>query len=132
MDQDESLGAGGDLLTTTKIPSKISTNLEEVEKYGVGSELTREDMDKLWLTQNLLGWYEKDILVWHHRLNYFSFKSLLRLSKRGMIPRNPSKVINPPLVLPVCLEIPKIGHGGPKMNVQTRQSGDPYITDTGT
>ena len=40
-----------------------------------------------------------ELLVWHHRMNHCSFKSLLRLSKRERIVRNISKVIK----LPPCI-----------------------------
>ena len=52
-------------------------------------------MTKLCSTDDLMGQDEREILVWHHRLNHFSFKSLIRLSKMGMIPRNISKTRNP-------------------------------------
>ena len=42
-----------------------------------------------------MGQNERELLVWHHRLNHFSFKFLIRLSKMGMIPRNISKTRNP-------------------------------------
>ena len=58
-----------------------------MEKYAIGSKLTREDMDKMWSTNNLLGREESEILVWKHRLKHLSFKSLPRISKRGIIPR---------------------------------------------
>ena len=52
--QDKSLEVGKDLLTTTKRPSQIPTNLEEVDKYSMGVEITREDMAKLWSTYDIL------------------------------------------------------------------------------
>ena len=73
-------------------------------KYSVGSELTREDMAKLWLTEDLWGQDDRELLVWHHMMNHLSFKYLLRLSKRGIIPRNLSNVRNPPVCrLPIWL-----------------------------
>ena len=51
-------------------PSQIPTDLEEVEKYAVGYELTREYMVKLWSTEDLLVREDRDILVWHHRPNH--------------------------------------------------------------
>ena len=56
-------------------------------------------MNKLWSTEELLGRYERELLVWHHRLNHCSLKYLLRLSKRGIIPRKLSKVRK----LPPCV-----------------------------
>ena len=58
-------------------------------------------MAKLWSTEDILGWDEGDLLVWHHRLNHRSLKYLLRLSKRGIITRKLSKVRPPPCV--TCL-----------------------------
>ena len=81
--QDESLEAGKDLLTLTNNPSQIPTNLEEVENEAVGDDLTRDYMENIWSIEDLLGRYEREILVWYHRLNYFYFKSIFRLSKRG-------------------------------------------------
>ena len=52
--QDKSLEAGEDPPTPTKSPFQIPTNLEEVGKDAVGAEIMREDMDKLWSTQDLL------------------------------------------------------------------------------
>ena len=76
--------------------------MEDTEKYEVGAELTREDMAKLWSTENILGRDEREILVFHHRLNHCYLKSLLRLSKRGIIPRNISNIRKfPPCV--TCL-----------------------------
>ena len=49
-------------------------------------------MAKLWSTKDILGWYNMNLLVWHHKLNHCSFKSLIRLSKRGVIPRNISRI----------------------------------------
>ena len=46
----------------------------------------REDMDKLWSTEDLLGRDKKELLVWHHRLNHSSFKYLIKISKKGIIP----------------------------------------------
>ena len=44
-------------------------------------------MAKLCTTDEFLEWDEREILVWHHRMNNFSFKSILRLYKRDIIPR---------------------------------------------
>ena len=52
-----------DLLTLTDSSSQIPTNLEEVETYLTGDNITREDMANLWSTKDLLGWYKRDILV---------------------------------------------------------------------
>ena len=46
--QDENIESGEDLLTPTKSPTPIHTKLEEVGKYAIGVNLTREDMFKLW------------------------------------------------------------------------------------
>ena len=73
--------------------------MEEVGKYAVVSDITREDISKLCLTEDLLGWYEWELLVWHHRMNHCSFKYLLILSKRGIIPNNISRVRK----LPPCV-----------------------------
>ena len=43
-------------------------------------------MAKLWSTEDLLGQYERELLVWHHRLKHCSFKYLIILSKRLIIP----------------------------------------------
>ena len=45
--QNETLEAGEDLLAPNKIPSQISTNLEEVDKDVVGSKFTRKEVPKL-------------------------------------------------------------------------------------
>ena len=82
MGQYKILEAGEDLLTPNKSPSKISTNLNEVGKDAVGADITREEMAKLWSTEELLGQNKGELLVWHNRLNHCSFKLILRLSKR--------------------------------------------------
>ena len=74
MGRDNILEVGEDLLTPTEIQSQIPTNLEEEGKYVVGSELTREDMANIWSTKDLLGWDNRELLVWYNRLSYFSFK----------------------------------------------------------
>ena len=90
------------LLTPTESPYQIPTNLEELDKYTEESNIVREDMDELWSTENLLGQDERNLLVWHHRMNHCPFKYLLGISKRGIIPNNTSKVIKiPPCV--TCL-----------------------------
>ena len=52
--QGKSLGVEEDLLTMTGSTSQILTNLEKVDKDSVGSNITREDMAKLWSTKELL------------------------------------------------------------------------------
>ena len=99
MGQSKRLEAGGDPLTTTEIPSQIPINLEEVEKYVVGDKLTRKDMENMWSNEELLGWYKRYILVYNHRLNHCSFKYLLKISKRGIIPRKLRKIRK----LPPCV-----------------------------
>ena len=65
----------------------------------VGAKLTREDMAKLWSTKGLLGQNNRYLLVCHHRLNHFSFKSLIRISNIGIIPRKIKKIRKlPPFV----------------------------------
>ena len=54
----------------------------------IGAELMREEMAKLWSTKELMGQDKREILVWHYRLNHCYFKSLIRISKRGLIPKN--------------------------------------------
>ena len=49
-------------------------------------------MANLWSTKGILVREERELLVWHHMLNYCSFKYLFRLSRRGIITRNISKV----------------------------------------
>ena len=44
--------------------------MEEVEKYEIGADITREDMAKLWSTEDLLGWNERELVVWHHMLSH--------------------------------------------------------------
>ena len=90
--QDKSLEVGEDHLTPTESPSQIPINLDEVYQDAVEFDLTREDMANMWSTKDLLGWYKREIIVLHHRLNHCSFKTLLRLSKRVIIPKNLSKV----------------------------------------
>ena len=94
--QDGSLEAGKDLLTPNKSPYQIPTKLEEVYKDVIGAKLTKEVMAKLCSTEDLLGRYDREILVWHHRLNHFYFKSILILSNRGVIPRKISNIRKPP------------------------------------
>ena len=52
----------------------------------------REDMTKLWSTEELLGWDEREILVWYHSMNYCSFKYLLIISRRRIIPSKLNKI----------------------------------------
>ena len=54
----------------------------------IGADITREDIAKLWSAKDLLGQDDRYLLVWYYSLNHLSFKSLIRLSKRGIIPRN--------------------------------------------
>ena len=101
--QNKSLEAGEDLLTPTRRPSKIPTNLEYADTYAVGNDITIKDMDKLWSTKELLGRDKRELLVWYYRLNHCYLKSLLRLSKRGIISRKLSEISPPPLCrLYVC------------------------------
>ena len=112
MGQEESLEVGEDLLTSTEIPHQIPTNLEEMDKDAVGSNLMREDMAKIWSTKYLLGSYERGLLVWHHWLYHCFLKFLPRLSQRGIIPRKLVKFIK---------LSPTRGRGGPKANSQVGQ-----------
>ena len=91
LDQDKSLESREDLVTPTDIQYQIPTNLEDVDKDMIGADLMREDMANLWSTKDLLGRGNMDIVVWNHRLNHCSLKSLLRLSKRGIMRRKISK-----------------------------------------
>ena len=47
----------------TESPSQIPTNLEDVGKGAIGSNITREDMAKIWSTEDLLGRYVRVLLV---------------------------------------------------------------------
>ena len=99
MGQYDILEAGEDLLTPIKRTSQIPTNLEEVDKYSVRAKLTSDDISKLWSTEDLFGRNKKELLVWHHWMNYCSFKFLIRLSNRVIIPRKLNKIrIIPPCV----------------------------------
>ena len=80
----------------------------------IGAKIAREDMSKLWSTNDLLGWEVRDLLVWHNMLNNCSFKSLIILPKRGIIPRNISKIRKLPPCVACFLEGPTRGHGRPK------------------
>ena len=82
-------------------------------------------MAKLWSTKCLMGQDKREILVWNHMMNHCSFKSLIRLSKRGITPRKLRNIINSPLVLPAYLEGHIIGHVGPNANTQADQSVRP-------
>ena len=44
------LESGEDFLNSTEIPSKLPNNLKDLEKDVIGSNLTMEDMAKLWST----------------------------------------------------------------------------------
>ena len=80
-----------DLLTTTNRPLQLPTNLEESEKDVLGYKIKMEDMAKLWYTKELLGWDDRELLFWHHRLKHCTLKKILRLSKRLITPQNISK-----------------------------------------
>ena len=56
-------------------------------------------MGRLWSTEDIIGQDDRELLFWHHRLNYCSFKYLLRISRRGIIFKNISKVRK----LPPCV-----------------------------
>ena len=105
--------------------------MEEVYKDVVVSELTRDDMAKLWPTKNLLRRYERGLLVLHHSLNHFTFKSLIILFKRVIIPINLSKVRNSPLVFPNYLVSPTRYNGITRVNTQVDLSGIPWKPDPG-
>ena len=59
-------------------------------------------MAKLWSTNDLIGQDSIEILVWHIRLKHCTLKSLLILSKRGIIPKYQQGYKNTPLY---CLHI---------------------------
>ena len=52
----------------------------------VRANLNKEDMVKLWSTKDILGQDEREILICHHMLNHGTFKTLIRLSNRDIIP----------------------------------------------
>ena len=56
-------------------------------------------MSKLWSTKDLLGRENRELLVWHHRLNHCFFKSLIKLSNKMVIPKKLGKVRK----LPPCV-----------------------------
>ena len=64
----------------------------------VRDKLIREDTTRLWSTKDLLGGDERGIMVFHHFLNHFTFKTFIMLSKRSIIPKDIRKVIK----LPPC------------------------------
>ena len=64
-------------------------------------------MAKLWSNEDILGWDDRELLVWHHRINHCSLKSLIRIYKRGIIPRNLSKIRKTSLVSPVSWKVPQ-------------------------
>ena len=105
--QDKILEVGEDLLTPTESPSQIPTNLKEVYKYAIGSDLTRGYMDKLWSTEDLLVQDKRELLVWHHRLNHCSFKSLLRISKMWIITKELRNIITSPLCRLIIWKVPQ-------------------------
>ena len=53
-------------------------------------------MGKTWTTKDILGPYEKKLLVCHYRTNHCTFKILIGLSKRDIITNNLNKAKNPP------------------------------------
>ena len=63
----------------------------------IGTEITREDINKIWSTKDLLGRDTREIMVWNHRQNNCTFNPLVVLSKRGLIPRNIRKFRHPPV-----------------------------------
>ena len=63
-----------------------------------------------------MGWDKSELLVWRHRMNHCTFKSILRIPKRKIIPKNLRKIIKLPLLLPEYLESNKRGHVVPKAN----------------
>ena len=67
----------------------------------------REYMAKLWSTKELLGQYERGVRFWRLRLNYCSFKYLLIIFKRGIIPRNISNIRKKNLVSPFIWKVPQ-------------------------
>ena len=88
-------------------------------------------MENMISTKDLWGMDEREILVWHHRLNHCSFKSLIRLPKKGIIPRKIIRVRKIPYFLPDYLGTPTICHGVPKANTQVGQSELPWRPDPG-
>ena len=46
-----------------------------------------------------MGWYEREILVYHHKINHCSSKYLIRLPKRGITTR---KLIKTRKLPPLC------------------------------
>ena len=76
--------------------------MEEVGKDPLGANIRRGKMAIIWSTKDILGWDKRELLVCYHRLKHYYFKSLLRISKRGIIPRKLSKIRKiPPCV--TCL-----------------------------
>ena len=105
MGQDKILEAGEDLLTKNNSPSQIPNNLEELDKDEVGSELTGEDMAKLWSNKDVFGRDKRESLVWHHRLKHCSLKPLIIISMRGIISRKISRFRKIPLCVACMFEI---------------------------
>ena len=66
--------------------------MEEVEKDVVIFKIKTDGMAKMQSTEDPLGWDGREIIVWHHRLNHCTFKSLLILSNKVILPRNHKKV----------------------------------------
>ena len=56
-------------------------------------------MAKLWSTENILVKDDRELLFFHHSLKHLSFKSLVILSKRSIIPRKLRKIRK----LPPCV-----------------------------
>ena len=119
MGQEKGLESGEVLLTPTKSPYLIPNNLEVIDKDALGAELTREYISKLCSTEDHLGWGDKEILVWNHRLNHCYLKSLLRINKRGIITNNFIRARKSPLLLPASLVSPTRDHRVPKAKYQT-------------
>ena len=65
-------------------------------KKKTGDGLTRENMAKILSKEDLLVQDKRYILVWNHGLNHYSLTYLIRLYKRGVIPRKISKIRKPP------------------------------------
>ena len=90
---------GEDILTPTKIPSPLTTNLKNIEIEVVRADLEREYIDKLWCINYFLGEYKMEILLWKNSRNHFTFNIFVRLSKRFIIPKNIINIRN----LPPCV-----------------------------
>ena len=101
-----------------------------MEKDVVGADLIREYMPKLCSTKDLFVREEREILVWHHRLNRCSFKYLLILSNRGVITRKISWIRK----LPPCVSLLFGKYNKRPWTIKGKhlgQSGNPQIPDLG-